>query len=208
MIDFICPQCGYNFSVPENLAGRRARCRNCQIPLTIPALAPDAASSPPTGKKLSPRHRRLLADAEQMRAAFTEFPHIRIRATRGEPVEVYELEYFVRGLQRMSGRKEPVERSYHCVEIKLGLDYPRLAPQCRVITPVFHPNIEPATVCIGDHWTAGERLVDLCVRIAEMLAFQAYNIKSPLDAEAAMWVDLHADKLPTDDRDLRPPELA
>ena len=37
-----------------------------------------------------------------------------------------------------------------------------------------------------------------------MLAYQAYNIKSPLDGEAAMWADLHADKLPTDNRNLHP----
>jgi ubiquitin-protein ligase len=76
-----------------------------------------------------------------------------------------------------------------------------------VLTPIFHPNIDPATICVGDHWTAGERLVDLVLRIGEMIAYQAYNIKSPLDAEAAMWADLNVDKLPIDPRNLRPPEL-
>ena len=56
-------------------------------------------------------------------------------------------------------------------------------------------------------WTAGERLVDLVVRIGEMIAFQAYNIQSPLDAEAAMWADLNRGLLPTDARDLRPADL-
>ena len=76
-----------------------------------------------------------------------------------------------------------------------------------MLTPIFHPNIDPSTICVGDHWTAGERLVDLAIRIAEMIAYQAYNIKSPLDAEAAMWADLHARQLPIDDRVLRPAEL-
>src|SRR5687768_10127631 len=40
MIDFDCPQCHGHFSVPENLAGRRARCKKCATPLTIPRLAP------------------------------------------------------------------------------------------------------------------------------------------------------------------------
>ena len=60
---------------------------------------------------------------------------------------------------------------------------------------------------VGDHWTAGERLVDLVVRIGEMLAYQAYNIRSPLDARAAMWADLNPDKLPTDPKTIRPAEL-
>jgi hypothetical protein len=47
---------------------------------------------------------------------------------------------------------------------------------------------------------AGERLVDLVRRIAEMISYQAYNIKSPLNAEAAMSADLHVDQLPVDRR--------
>lgn len=72
----------------------------------------------------------------------------------------------------------------------------------------FHPNIEPTAICVGDHWTASERLTDLVIRIGEMIAYQAYNIKSPLDGEAAMWVDLNRGGLPTDTRDIHPPEAA
>ena len=75
-----------------------------------------------------------------------------------------------------------------------------------MLTPIFHPNIEPAAICVGDHWTASERLVDLIVRIGEMISFQTYNIKSPLDGEAAMWADLHHDRLPIDHRNLQPAE--
>jgi ubiquitin-protein ligase len=69
-----------------------------------------------------------------------------------------------------------------------------------MLTPIFHPNIDAQTICVGDHWTAGERLVDLAIRIGEMIAYQAYNIKSPLNGEAAMWADLNNDKIPTDAR--------
>ena len=117
----------------------------------------------------------------------------------------YEIEYFVIGLERIAERKEPVERSYHTVQIKLTSDYPRMSPACKMLTPIFHPNIEPATICVGDHWTAGERLVDLVVRIGEMIAYQAYNVKSPLDGEAAMWADLHLKELPVDDRKIASP---
>jgi ubiquitin-protein ligase len=120
---------------------------------------------------------------------------------------VYELEYFVKGLERIPGRKDPIERNYHLAEIRLISDYPRLSPQCKMLTPIFHPNIEPASICVGDHWTAGERLVDLAIRIGELISYQAYNIKSPLDGEAAMWADLNTRNLPIDTRNLRPPEL-
>jgi predicted Zn finger-like uncharacterized protein len=210
MIDFHCPQCNALFSVADNLAGRRARCKKCQTPFTIPDPAKQAAMAtiaPPAEAKIPPRIRRLKADAEQMAQAFEGFPVIKVRKMQGTPPELYEVEYFVKSLERIPGRKEPVERDYHLVEIQLISDYPRMGPKCKMLTPIFHPNIEPATICVGDHWTAGERLVDLVVRIGEMIAFQAYNIKSPLDAEAAMWADLHARELPTDDRNMRPPEL-
>ncbi len=43
MIDFDCPQCHGHFSVADNLAGRRARCKKCATPLTIPSPAQQAA---------------------------------------------------------------------------------------------------------------------------------------------------------------------
>ena len=39
-----------------------------------------------------------------------------------------------------------------------------------------------------------------------MIAYQAYNIKSPLDGEAAMWADLNADQLPLDPQILHRPK--
>jgi ubiquitin-protein ligase len=153
------------------------------------------------------RIRRLTADAKQVRTTFGEFPLIRIHAAQGNPPEVYQIEYRVRGLTRGADGK-PVYRNQHLVEIQLTREYPRQSPKCKMLTPVFHPNIEPAAICVGDHWTAGERLVDLIIRIGEMIAYQSYNIKSPLDGEAAMWADQNSTLLPIDNRDLRPPDLA
>ena len=209
MIDFTCPQCRAAFSVPDHLGGRRARCKKCSTPLTIPHPEVREVLIEPEqkGPKLPPRQRRLKADAEQMRHAFGNFPLIKVRSMDGEPPDSYVVEYFVKGLERIPGRKDPIERDYHMAQIKLVSEYPRLGPQCKMLTPCFHPNIEPATICVGDHWTAGERLVDLVVRIGELITYQAHNIKSPLDGEAAMWADLHMKELPVDDRNLRPPEL-
>jgi ubiquitin-protein ligase len=75
-----------------------------------------------------------------------------------------------------------------------------------MLTPVFHPNISPVRICIGDHWTASEKLVDLIIRIGQIIAYQSYNIRSPLDGEAARWVDEHESMLPIDNADLYPPE--
>lgn len=156
--------------------------------------------------KMSPRQRRLLADLKSLTERFSSFPLIRVKSSFGNPPEKYVIAYNVKGIERIDGERI-VYRNYHEVEIKLPGTYPRTPPLCRMLTPVFHPNIEPAVICIGDHWTAAERLCDLVVRIGEMIAYQAHNVKSPLDGEAAMWTDLHLDMLPIDSSDLTPPDL-
>ena len=144
----------------------------------------------PVERKPPMRIRRLMADAEQMSRVFAHFPLIRIVSVEGNPPDKYRIEYNVRGLAR-SYDGQPIYRDQHLVEIQLTSDYPRQSPKCRMLTPIFHPNFDPSIICVGDHWTAAEKLADLVVRIGEMIAYQAYNIKSPLDGEAAMWADLN-----------------
>ncbi len=176
-----------------------------------PAVAvierPTQSASAPTPKpKLPVRTRRLMAESVQMAKAFANFPLIQVKPVAGDPPEIYDIEYHINGLGPGKGNN-PAPRSNHKVRIELTSEYPRQSPKCKMLTPSFHPNIDPATICVGDHWTAGERLVDLVIRIGEMITYQAYNIKSPLDGQAAMWADLHPDQLPIDNRDLRPPDL-
>ncbi len=207
MIAFTCSQCGKTFRVPDEFAGRSAKCKICGNTITVPAAAtaaPAVAAPPAKVAAVPMRTRRLRADADAMANAFRDFEPITVVPLAGDPPESYRVRYAVHGLERgTDGRPNP--RGDHMVEIQLTGDYPRLAPKVKMLTPVFHPNIDPASVCVGDHWTAGERLVDLVIRIGEMLGYQAYNIQSPLDGEAAMWADLHRDRLPTDARPMRPP---
>jgi ubiquitin-protein ligase len=181
-------------------AGLPVRCPKCGFDLDIPTVVMPRP-------RLPVRTRRLLADAEQMRQTFAGSSLIRVFPEAGDPPERYRVEYHVRGLAPGPDGK-PVSRDQHVVEIQLTSEYPRAAPKCKVLTPIFHPNIDPTTVCVGDHWAAGERLADLVVRIGEMIAYQAYNIKSPLDGEAAMWADLNQKRLPIDTRDLRAEEAS
>lgn len=220
-----CDTCNARFYVPANGAAAQLA-----PPKAIPVAAADAEpplreskividfgdapAAPPTvmlpprqpERKLSPRQRRLFADHKMMCEHFSTFPYIRLVEAIGDPPEKYIVDYLVRGIERLKANSI-VYRNCHRVEIVLPGTYPRTPPVCRMLTPIFHPNIEPAVICIGDHWTAGERLCDLVVRIGEIITYQSYNIKSPLDGEAAMWADLHQDMLPIDSCDLMPPEL-
>lgn len=204
MIAFSCPRCDRAFNVPDSYAGRQARCACGQViavpaPVATPKPQAAAAAAAPVGL----RGRRLAADEKEMRETFANGTIVRIVETHGTPPERYVLEIAVRSFVAGSGSTKPTAGDVHRVEVQLTNDYPRVGPRCRMLTPTFHPNIDASAICIGDHWAAGERLSDLVIRIAEMLAFQAYNIRSPLDATAAMWVDLNPTALPTDTRDLR-----
>lgn len=146
------------------------------------------------------RERRLGADYALVTRLFGNHPLISIKECLGEPPERYRIEYRIKSLVLNNGAV--VEQDSHLVEVFLTLGYPRQPPQCRMLTPVFHPNIAPHAVCIGDHWSAGESLAALIARIGEMLAFQSYNTKSPLNGAAARWVEENVARLPIDARNV------
>ena len=150
---------------------------------------------------MHPRLRRITADAQQVTQCFADHPYIDIVRSEGQPPEKYEVHYKVRSMV-LDATGKPMPHIGFNAEIFHSLDYPRRPPFCRMLTPVFHPNIDAQKICIGDHWSAGQRLVDLIVRIGEMLCYQSYNTQSPLNAQAAAWSIEHGHELPLQRDDL------
>jgi ubiquitin-protein ligase len=155
---------------------------------------------------LSPRVRRLKLDYELLTNRFRDWPLIQISGTAGMPPEVYRFTYRIKGLYVAAGG-DIVEREEHVLEVNLSLGYPRRPPHCRMITPIFHPNFDASSVCIGDFWAASEGLDDLIVRVGRMIAYQEYNSKSPLNGLAAKWAAQHSGMLPVDPREVAPPSI-
>jgi len=133
-----------------------------------------------------------------------DWPLIQISGKAGMPPELYRFTYNMKGLY-VAGSGEIVERDSHILEVNLTLGYPRRAPQCRMLTPIFHPNFDDSMVCIGDFWAASEGLDDLIIRIGRMIAYQEYNTKSPLNGLAAKWAAQNAHLLPIDAQAIAPP---
>ena len=152
----------------------------------------------------SPRIRRLMLDAAMLESLLKEWPLIQITGKAGMPPEIYRFAFNIKGLY-VAGSGEILERDTHILEVNLTLGYPRRAPQCRMLTPVFHPNFDNSMVCIGDFWAASEGLDDLIIRIGRMIAYQEYNTKSPLNGLAAKWASQNAALLPIDARPIAPP---
>jgi len=211
---FTCPKCGLSttqlpqISMSDKIVisfDQPAHPAQAVTPPVPPTPVQGTSNVPPLPPlpKLSPRQRRLMSDEKETLEFFQNFPLINIVSRRGTPADTYIVEYRIRGIERLE-RNQPVYRDVHQIEIQLGSGYPRTPPTCRMLTPIFHPNIEPAVICIGDHWSAQERLCYLIVRIGEIICFQSYNIHSPLDGLAAQWADLNQNLLPTDSRFLMP----
>lgn len=150
------------------------------------------------------RLKRLQADYEKLRDYVSRHPRLQLIQADGTPPERYQLEYRIRSLRQAGDDLKTIKS--HMVEIALPLSYPRMPPQCRMLTPIFHPNIAPHAICIGDHWSPGEPLWSIVARIGEMIAYQSYNTRSPLNGEAARWVESHVDDLPLDPVSLMPEE--
>lgn len=150
---------------------------------------------------MSSRLKRLHNEYREIIHLFGQHPYIIIKKIIGNPPERYQIEYKIKGL--VQNGKDILEKNNHLCEIFLPHDFLIHGPICRMITPVFHPNISPYIICTQDHWAASESLVDIILRIGEMISYQNYNIKSPRNGEAAKWAEENIDRFPIDNTDLR-----
>ncbi len=90
---------------------------------------------------------------------------------------------------------------------------PRTIPEIRWITPIYHPNIsEIGMVCLGGygtHWVPSVQLDELCNMLWDMARYQNYDIRSPYNRDAALWVASQTKFLfPMDPRPLRDVRIA
>ena len=153
----------------------------------------------------SPRIRRLKNDTLALERLKGESSVLRFRG-RGDPVQHYLIEFHGKSLARERGKVTVRDR--HEVEIKLGASYPRTMPEIRWQTPIYHPNIsEIGMVCLGGygtHWVPSLNLDELCGMLWDMARYHNYDIRSPYNREAALWVANQSTfRFPIDARPLR-----
>ncbi len=153
----------------------------------------------------SPRMRRLRNDLAALERLQSESSVFRF-TSQGDPAQHYRIFFQGRGLWRDRGKVRVLEK--HHVEIKLGASYPRTIPEIRWLTPVYHPNIsEIGMVCLGGygtHWVPSVQLDELCTMLWDMLRYHNYDIRSPYNRDAALWVaQQQTIRFPTDARPLR-----
>lgn len=152
----------------------------------------------------SPRIRRLRNDLAALERLRDESSVFRFKAVKA--AQHYTIEFMGKSLARLRGRVTTTD--YHEIEIKLGASYPRTMPELRWLSPIYHPNIsEIGMVCLGGygtHWVPSLNLDELCVMLWDMARYHNYDVRSPYNREAALWVSNQtAFTFPLDARPLR-----
>ena len=137
----------------------------------------------------SPRLRRLNNDLAALERLRDDSTVLTFRAT-GRPAQQYVIEFHGKSLARHRGKVSVSDR--HVVEIKLGASYPRTMPEIRWVTPIYHPNIsEIGMVCLGGygtHWVPSLNLEELVGMLWDMARYHNYDVRSPYNRDAALWV--------------------
>lgn len=162
---------------------------------------------------MTPRQRRLNSDYENLLNEFSKHPYISLEYEKSEnsvPERYKVLFKNIRGIklsQFSTSQNKIIEFvSEHKIEIYLHIDYPRLKPQCYILTEIFHPNFRmahPHDICIGDFWASGETLVDIIYQVGDMIQYKNYGIQNPLNGIAAKWARENKNLLPIDNTDIR-----
>jgi hypothetical protein len=65
-----------------------------------------------------------------------------------------------------------------------------------MLSRIFHPNISADRIDIKEQWTPETSCAGLVIKICQMIVFQRYSIKAPLNKEAAQWAVENKKMLP------------
>jgi hypothetical protein len=140
------------------------------------------------------RLQRLLAEHDLLKKFIATHLYIHIKEEFGFPPEKYHLVFRVDGVLQAGKSIEP--KSDHIVEIFLPDEYPEAPPVCSMLSMIFHPNISDERIDIKEEWDPDTTVADLVVKIGQMIVYQRYSVKAPLNKEAAQWAVNNGKLLP------------
>jgi ubiquitin-protein ligase len=142
--------------------------------------------------------RRLENDYLELREAFDGDPKVKIIPLGTAPFDKYRIAFIGVESLRQNQNGQPMLVMQTVVDLELPAAYPKMPPIARTAAGdiVFHPNFNAEKICIADFWSPGFRIVDVVIKIGNMLQYLDYNIQSPLSAIAAQWTQEHLAELP------------
>ena len=129
---------------------------------------------------------QLEAINQELSKSFSDDPQITVVPVDGTPPEKYEITYHVEGLHKSDDGG--VEKAgNHTIVITIPFGYPHFPPSCKPKSPIFHPDFDPAAICIGDFWEKNRSITELIAHIGEMITGSYYSTTNAFNEEAAQW---------------------
>lgn len=151
---------------------------------------------------LNPRLNRLKSDYEKLRELEIRSPFVKIaNVAGGDPPTKYTFRLTCKGITRFSSGK-PVYSEQHDLQITLPTAYPRAQPELAMLSPIFHPNFNGSTICIGHSYSPSMGLDDLVIVIIQMIRYENFNPGSAYNQEAVNWANSNKKLIPLDKRQI------
>ena len=140
---------------------------------------------------------QLEAINQEISQSFSDDPRITVVPVDGNPPDKYEVTYNVEGLQK-SDEGSVEKADSHTVVLNIPFGYPHFPPSCKPKSPIFHPDFDPAAICIGDFWEKNRSVIELITHIGEMITGAFYSTSNAFNEEAAQWYEENFDSGGTD----------
>lgn len=139
-------------------------------------------------EQLSEIHRKL-------KESFLSHPVISIKPTKGDPPEQYEITYNLSGFSK-PGNDEASLATGHIIQLTIPFGFPHFPPSCKPKSDIYHPDFDPAAICLGDFWQQQSHVTDLIVFIGKLINGEHYSTTNAFNEDAALWYKSHSDLFP------------
>lgn len=140
---------------------------------------------------------RLEKEFAEITRSFTDHPQISIVSTEGSPATQYVIEYRMNGLVQLDDG-EIVQSDQHRIELSLSFGFPHFPPNCRPLTKIFHPDMDPSAIKIAEFWAESSSLAELISQIGKMICWQVYSSEDGFNQAALDWLVTNKDAVPMD----------
>ncbi len=131
----------------------------------------------------------------EIQKEFTNDPDITVKPSAGDPPNQYEVTYSI-----PSTIKDPegniIIGDQHIISIIVPFGFPHFSPSCKPLSPIFHPDVDSAAICLGNYWNRERSLPELIRYIKTMLTGEVFSTENAFNQEAATWYKNHQDELP------------
>ncbi len=139
--------------------------------------------------------KQLEAIYKEISERFSADPAITVTPLDGDPPEKYEITYNITGVYK-DDNGTITEKDSHTVTISIPFGFPHFPPSCKPKSSIFHPDFDPAAICIGDFWEKDRSISELIIHIGQMISGNIYSTSNAFNEDAAKWYQKNRAKLP------------